>query len=70
MIVEKFFYKKHTPSHQRRPIGHSNRRGETKKGNTKRGMRQRPASLSEEEGELEEDEEDDTEDLRRWILLC
>ena len=58
MIVEKVFEKQNTPPPQRRPTGHV-KQASTKKGNKKRGLRTRLASLLGEEDGPEDDEDED-----------
>lgn len=62
MRVEKVFDKQNTPPYQRRPKGHVNTRV-TKRGNKKRGWRERSLSL------LDEDEGGD-EDVGEDDQLC
>jgi hypothetical protein len=58
MIVEVIFDEQYTPTPQRRPNGHV-RKGSTKKGNKKRGLRARLVGLLNELDGLEDDDEED-----------
>jgi hypothetical protein len=59
MRVETVFDQQNTPPYQRRPKGHVTTRV-TKRGNKKRGTRERSLSLlDEDEGGEQDDEEDD-----------
>lgn len=49
----------HTPHSQRRPSGHVKKKGSTKKGNKKCGLRARLVGLLDEEDESEDDGEED-----------
>jgi hypothetical protein len=58
MIVEEVFEKRSTPPSQRRPQGHFKTRM-TKKGNKKRGLRERTVSLLEDEEGVDEGVDED-----------
>jgi len=58
MIVEEVFDKQYSPHHQRRPGGHM-KKGSTKKGNKKHGLRARLVGLLDEEDGTEDDDEED-----------
>jgi hypothetical protein len=53
------FEKQYTPTPQRRPNGHV-RKGSTKKGNKKRGLRARLVGLLDEVDRFEDDDEEDS----------
>jgi hypothetical protein len=63
MIVEKVVFEDRTPTLQRRPNGHMNRNGGTKRGNKKRGARRRVLEFLGDKSNSDEDDEEDDEEL-------